>query len=95
VDQTFVDDHAEGAGKALVEIATAVRRYKSEHSLPMSTELQVLHIIAEDADLEQRLSDAEDDLRSITRTQHVVIGGSPAPDLKMVSTNGHMSVALV
>lgn len=94
VDDTLVEDHAERAGNALVNIATAVRRYKSEHSLPMSAELQALHITLEDSLLERMLAEAEDDLRSVTRAHRVVIGGSPGPDLEMVSAGGGMSVAL-
>lgn len=48
VDPPWVDPMAEFYGEALVSIATAVRRYKSEHSLALGSEMESLHIAPRD-----------------------------------------------
>jgi valyl-tRNA synthetase len=94
VDSALVDERAEGAGEALVEIATAVRRYKSDHNLPMSTELEQLHTATEDGLLMEALRAAEDDLRSVTRAKQVEVGDRLPSDLEPVNAGGRITVAL-
>ncbi len=74
---------AESAGVVLVEIATAVRRYKSERNLPLGTELSRVQLAigtaadgasaeaSATAGLRQALCDAAPDLVSITRARQV------------------------
>ena len=71
----FEDIRAETIGEALVEIATAVRRYKSEHSLPLGTELNRLQlaVASAEAGLAQALQEATADLMSITRARPIEI----------------------
>ena len=76
-DARFEDDAALALGETLVELATAVRRYKSERGLSLGAELAELRITAE-APLAEQLRLAEDDLRSITRAKAVVVESGPA-----------------
>jgi hypothetical protein len=71
----------------MLEIATGVRRFKSENALPLSTELLLLEIAVEDPHVADTFRLAVQDLSSITRAleirfcthldQHLVrVGGS-------------------
>lgn len=69
------DDTAVLHGNQLVEIATAVRRYKSEQNLSLGAELASLHLHTTDAELAAQLQDAITDLSSITRAKEIVLAG--------------------
>jgi valyl-tRNA synthetase len=64
---------AENLGETLVEIATAVRRYKSENNLSLGAELGRLQLATADTELAQSLREAADDLTSITRAREIEI----------------------
>jgi valyl-tRNA synthetase len=66
------DEAAWRGGEALVEIATAVRRYKSRHALSLGAELGGLQIAAAESELARQLPAGELDLRSITRAAKIV-----------------------
>jgi valyl-tRNA synthetase len=85
---------AEAAGDALVEIATAVRRYKSEASLSLGAELSHLHLISADSDLAAMLGEAAADLRSVTRARHITVGEPPADGMFAIRADGAVQVAL-
>lgn len=78
-DPRLKDEAWERAGEALVAIATAVRRFKSEQSLPLSTELAQLRIASRDPGLYAALREAEADLTSVTRALQIEIR-SAGPD---------------
>ncbi len=83
-DARFDDAAALVVGDALVEIATTVRRYKSERGLALSAELAELRITAEEP-LAAPLAAAEEDLRSITRAKTVVVEGGANFNLCVLS----------
>jgi valyl-tRNA synthetase len=64
-------------GEALVAVATAARRYKSEHNLPLSTELHELQLGGfagtNGAMISDRLVEAYPDISSITRAREIEI----------------------
>ncbi len=70
-DEALIDDEAETAGEALVAIATAARRYKSERGLSLGAELAALHLATDDPALAAALRAAETDLRSVTRAREI------------------------
>ncbi len=74
VDPRLENQAAEDMGQTLLDIATAVRRHKSEHNLSLGAELPLLHLVVLDDD-KQRASirAAQSDLRSITRARQVKI----------------------
>jgi valyl-tRNA synthetase len=74
VDPAWVDPEAEAWGEQLIEIATAVRRHKSERSLSLGAELPGLAIEARDPALAAWLAEAGPDLRSVTRAREIVVG---------------------
>lgn len=78
-NEAWIDKSAEQAGEMLVEIATAVRRYKSENSLGLGSELASLHLTTSDAGLMTLLTQGEQDLISITRAKSVVFSLGTEP----------------
>lgn len=67
------DETAVTHGNQLVEIATAVRRYKSEQNLSLGAELARLHLHTADTELAAHLQEAVTDLTSITRAREIVL----------------------
>jgi valyl-tRNA synthetase len=82
-DSQLHDPGWEEAGAALVALATAARRFKSEQSLPLSTELAELQIAATEPALYKRLCLSTADLASITRAQEISIA-----DVKLAAGTG-------
>jgi valyl-tRNA synthetase len=82
----WLDESALAAGEVLVAVATAVRRYKSEHNLPLSTELPTLHLATEDSELAALLQTGTADLTSITRAKAVKIHGRLPNNLTILAT---------
>jgi valyl-tRNA synthetase len=58
-----------------VEIATAIRRYKSEQNLSLGAELACRHLHTSDTELAAELQEAITDLTSITRAKEIVLNG--------------------
>jgi len=93
-DESLLDGEAEAAGQTLVEIATAVRRYKSESGLSLGAELARLHLATTDEKLAALLRAAEPDLTSITRAAQITVDGDGRPGLKWIESDGAVRVAL-
>jgi valyl-tRNA synthetase len=72
-DARFEEAAAEAFGETLVEIATAVRRYKSERGLSLGAETGPLHLATRDAALAEQCRAAAQDLVSVTRAQRVEV----------------------
>ncbi len=90
----LLDERAEAAGEALMEVATAVRRYKSEHDLSLSIELERLQLAAEDAGLARALRDAAEDMRSVTRARRIEVCERLDSGLEELKVDGAIGVAL-
>ena len=75
-EEVWWDETAVLHGNQLVEIATAVRRYKSEQNLSLGAELARLHLHTNDPELAAQLQTAVTDLTSITRAKEIVLGGN-------------------
>jgi valyl-tRNA synthetase len=72
-DESMIDDEAEALGEIILEIATAVRRFKSERNLSLGTELKRLQLATDDLSLRESLPYANADLMSITRAIDIKI----------------------
>jgi valyl-tRNA synthetase len=72
-DARYDDSDALAAGERLIDIATAVRRFKSERNLSLGAELAALRLSAPDPALRHVLQAATIDLMSITRAAAVTI----------------------
>jgi valyl-tRNA synthetase len=80
VEASLADPAALQAGEALVEVATAVRRYKSEQNLGLGSEFSRLQLTAASSELAQQLHSAAADLTSVTRAQTIEIIQTAAGD---------------
>jgi valyl-tRNA synthetase len=72
-DEALIDEEAEEAGEVIVEIATAVRRHKSEANLSLGAELPGLTLTTDSELLAEALRASEADLRSVTRAREVIV----------------------
>ncbi len=72
-DEALLDEEAEEAGEVIVEIATAVRRHKSEANLSLGAELPGLALTTDSESLAEALRASEADLRSVTRAREVIV----------------------
>lgn len=80
-------------GEALIAIAAAVRRYKSENALSLGSELARLYLTAADPALAERLHASAPDLASVTRARQVTVSAEPAPGLLALGSAGAASAA--
>ncbi len=94
VDEGLEDPAAENLGGVLVEVATAVRRYKSERNLSLGTQIARLGLATGDAALAGRLRAAAPDLVSVTRAEGVEVAPELDPALEVVQAEGTVKVAL-
>jgi len=69
----LIEQAAEDVGEALVAIATAVRRHKSEANLALGAGLAGIELITEHAALATAIAAAEADIKSVTRARHVAV----------------------
>ena len=73
VYESFLDVAADAAGEALIEIATAVRRYKSESNISLGTGLERLQLATNDASVANMLQEARTDIKSVTRARQMMV----------------------
>jgi valyl-tRNA synthetase len=73
-DPAWENEQAETAGEILIEVATAVRRYKSEASLSLGAAVGRLLLSTRDALLATMLDAARLDILSVTRAKELNIG---------------------
>jgi valyl-tRNA synthetase len=93
-DARFEDADAETFGETLVEIATAVRRYKSEHGLSLGAEIGPLYLATGDAALAEQCHAAAQDLVSVTRAQRIeVVAALDGEGISLL--DGDIQVALL
>jgi len=78
----------------LVQIATAVRRYKSQQNLSLGADLPTLIISCADAGLAASLSAAESDLVSVTRAGSVRVLQALPEDARLLDALGSVTLAL-
>jgi ABC-type phosphate transport system auxiliary subunit len=78
----------------MVEIATAVRRHKSQNSLPLGTPLERLRLETRNKQLAASLQEASADLISITRAQLIEIGVESDHSLTKIDEVGGVGIRL-
>lgn len=89
-DPALENDAAETLGQTLVEIATAVRRYKSEHNLPLGAELNRVQLAAVDGSQPglEALRSGVSDLKSITRAREITFGAAHSEAVEFTRLEG-------
>ncbi len=82
------DGYALNIGKSLIEIATLVRRYKSEKQLPMSARLQSVRIFVSSEKLLDELRECVIDIKSVTRADVIELTVSNGKDSQDAESTG-------
>ncbi len=72
-DPSWASEQAETVGEILIDVATAVRRFKSEANLSLGAELSKLLLYTPDAALGEQLAAARLDMQSVTRARELSI----------------------
>jgi valyl-tRNA synthetase len=93
-EEWLEDDLAESTGEALVGIATAVRRYKSENNLPLSTDLPRLELMVRPLNLKAALKGAGADLMSVTRAEQIELVDTLDPGLEVIQADGGIHIGI-
>jgi valyl-tRNA synthetase len=94
-DARWEDESAVRFGELLVDVATAVRRHKSEQNLSLGTELRHLQLAADNTELAARLRMAVSDLQSITRAEQVSVDGRVGAHMAPLGTIQGIEVGLL
>jgi valyl-tRNA synthetase len=87
-DERLEDGDTLKIGEMLIGIATAVRRYKSEHNLSLGSEIACLQIAPQDPALAEVLRKADSDLISVTRARAVQLVDELDPALTPLHLEG-------
>ncbi len=93
-DELLIDEAAETFGDTLLEIAVAVRRYKSERNLSLGTELKRLQLATDDPGLRKMLAEATVDLISITRALELEITDPQDPGLEVWAAPSGIAIGI-
>jgi valyl-tRNA synthetase len=93
-DMFVCEEEWETFGDVLIRVISAVRRYKSEHHLPLSTELKTLWIAVDDHGLIENLERSETDIRSATRAQSIKISEKTLIDGEVLLDDERMQVVI-
>lgn len=93
-DPAFMDAAAAAFGEVLIDIATAVRRYKSSQNLSLGAEIPRLYLSADTVEERERLLRAIPDITSITRAQDIAVVETFAPAAILILTEGRVRVAI-
>jgi valyl-tRNA synthetase len=94
-DERFIDEEASNTGELLLEIARLVRRYKSEHNLPLGTALTGVKLAVGNLDIVSRLEASIPDLRSITRVVDFQIDGNINKSTIITSSNWDFNLEII
>lgn len=86
VSKDLIDERADKIGDLLLQIATAVRRYKSNAGLSLGAEMSTLAINGADTDQTRLLLEAESDILSISRANVLSVNKVSEPDLVEIAT---------
>jgi valyl-tRNA synthetase len=93
--EEWMNHRVETFGEVLIEIASLVRRYKSEKAMPLNTELKSLQIALSDSSALDLLEGGVIDLKSITRAKEVWILATREPLPEAIYCTDNVQVALM
>jgi valyl-tRNA synthetase len=88
------DEHAERSGQILLEVATSVRRFKSERNLPLGTDLLRLQLATPDSGTSRLLEQARADLGSVTRALQIEVVNELDSELERLNSDGVVQIAI-
>jgi valyl-tRNA synthetase len=94
-EDDWLDPDAARQGQALLAIATAVRRYKSDNNLSLGAQLQRMQLAADDPALRDALQHAAVDIASVTRAREITIAARPEPGLTPLPADDQVRVSIM
>ena len=95
VNESLINNAADAYGEALIDIATAVRRYKSESNISLGTALERLQLATIDSSVATMLQEARADIMSVTRARQLIVKENLDADIEEVKTAGNIKVGLI
>ncbi|HUS94953.1 MAG TPA: valine--tRNA ligase [Patescibacteria group bacterium] len=95
VDPRLADAESSLAGEVLVQIATAVRRYKSKAGIPLGTGMKGICLATDNIKLANQLKSAESDILSVTRADSVALLDLLSSDCRPIESDGPVSIGLL
>lgn len=95
VAEHFVDECLDQFGDTLIEVASTVRRFKSDRQLPLTTELAQLQVVCSDAETQLLWAGASADLKSIARAKVVDYSTKVGMGLTVILETETLTVAVV
>jgi len=94
-NESLLSAMADADGEALIEIATAVRRYKSESNISLGTELKKLQLASIDVSVTRMLQAARADIMSVTRARQIEVKESLDSGMVEIKAGRGVKVGLV
>jgi valyl-tRNA synthetase len=95
VNESLINNAADAYGEALIDIATAVRRYKSESNISLGTALERLQLATLDSSVATMLQEARADIMSVTRARQLLVKENLDAYMEEVKTAGNIKVGLI
>jgi len=93
-DPAFENPALQGFGEALVSIITSIRRFKSEHNLPLSSDIKKLHLNVDEPGLQDFLQQAVPDLASACRALQVQLVENMEPGLVLIDSQEQIIIGI-
>ena len=81
-------------GETLIAIASAIRRYKSQYSLPLGSELTRVQLASDDSGLLAELQRSASDLRSVSRAIKIEFVENLDPNQDIVSSGVSVEIGI-
>ena len=92
--ENLINAHYEAAGELSIESASQLRRYKSEHHLPLNTELDMIHVELSDSTILESIESSIPDLKSITRSRNILINQMKHSLVDIIYKNETIQIAI-
>ncbi len=93
-DPAFENPELQGCGEALLSIISSVRRFKSEHNLPLSSDIKMLHLKVDEPGLQDFLKQAVPDLASACRALQVQLVENMEPGLVLINSQDEIIIGI-
>ena len=93
-DPAFENPDLQGYGESLLSIITSVRRFKSEHNLPLSSDIKSLQLKVHEPGLLNFLQEAVPDLASACRALQVQLVDQVDPGLVLIDSQEEITIGV-
>ena len=94
-NNSLISEVANSHGEVLIDIATSVRRYKSESNISLGTALEQLQLATVDSSMATMLQEALTDIKSVTRARQLTVKDTLDTEMEVVTAEGDIQVGLI